>query len=197
MRILSAVLLVACLALVAPPGPDAAAREGEVEVTFRLTLYGEVPPRDGFELSPSYRVCDPVSGCYYFGDFTAIPLCGDPESLSFPPSQLPAQVTPREVPPCVGGGGVQEIEITEHRPRAKDLMYTFVRHSVTPTGNEVQEVILQGQQPLEGGFTVDAYYRYDDRGRPLGGGEGQGPGSGDGGRMPKLPRTGGGGSGGR
>lgn len=120
--------------------------QDRVEVVFRLTLYGRVPAGEQFRLG----VAEPG----HLGDTV---LCGDPD---FPSD-----------PRCTGERNMYTTGYASQRGDSS-FSYSYSRIGV---GAAQPEYFAGRQQAFSEYTTVSAYYEYDEHGRPVGGGFGDGP----------------------
>ncbi|MDP9352615.1 MAG: hypothetical protein M3P51_13900 [Chloroflexota bacterium] len=152
----------------------------DVTVTFKLTLHGEVPESDAFELGGSVYVCT-ENGILCGGEAaysSLTPVCGPRRAFESPP---------QKIEPCKGGGTVYTLPETFIPFEPSDdlvsnrLGYAFARRYPLPNGRYEEQVFHRGEERLERADTIAAEYTYDEVK------SGQ--------EMPdSMPRTGGGGA---
>ncbi len=147
MLVLFRVFLV--LVLLAASPAAISADETTVDMTFRLTLHGDVPTTDTF--SVSWSVCTPGRACA--GTVAIAVICGTGEDPIVP--------TPGR---CKGEGTVYSETFTGQR--GERAHYALVREQADQEGIDV---LLRGERILTRDTTISASYRYPANGDQQGG----------------------------
>ncbi len=120
------------------------AQEGEdtIDVTFQLTLHGDVPATDTFYLAAD--TCPPGGVCS--GEVGVAVFCGTGKDPYYP--------TPG---PCEGGG--HTYSETFPVPRGERLSYSLIRQQ---TNKEGIQVVSEGALIVRRSTTISASYRYPE-----------------------------------
>ncbi|MDP9352616.1 MAG: hypothetical protein M3P51_13905 [Chloroflexota bacterium] len=140
LRVVLATLLAALL--VSTQTAWGQAGEDTIDVTFRLTLHGDVPATDTFYLTAF--TCTPGHVCT--GSAATVVFCGTGKDPYFP--------TPG---PCEGGG--HTYAETFPVPSGDSLSYSLRRRQV---GKEHEQGLSRGNLIVNRAHTISASYRYPE-----------------------------------
>lgn len=128
--------------------PAAGQEQAMVTVEFNLRLYGAVPPGDGFALEAEPDLM-PLETHLCGPDF------GDG--------------------PCAGGGRVYRASHMAYEESSMSFHFARLPEDWLRGGRQEWFAVSGEGRRYDEPTVVDAYYAYDDRGRPLGGGFGVAP----------------------